>query len=266
VIIIILENHEYGKIVGDTQLLPNFQQLIKRYALLTDYYAITHPSLPNYLALIGGDTFGIQSDCTNCFISAPSLPDGIEASGRTWRNYAEDMPSACFLGRNGKLYTQAINPFIYFNLIRQNPVRCDQNVLPLTELDNDLAKGFLPDFAFITPSLCNSGHSCFLDVTDKWLEGLLGKIMNSTAFDTNSLIVVTFDEGSTDATCCGLGSKAGGHIATLLISPLVKRDFKDGTPYSHYSMLKTIETSWGLPLLGHAADPRTNLIMAPWVK
>ena len=177
VIIIMLENHEYGKIVGDTQLLPNFQQLIKRYALLTDYYAITHPSLPNYLALIGGDTFGIQSDCTNCFISAPSLPDGIEASGRTWRNYAEDMPSACFLGRNGKLYTQVINPFIYFNLIRQNPVRCDQNVLPL-----------------------------------------------------------------------------------------VKSNFKDGTPYSHYSLLKTIETSWGLPLLGHAADPRTHLILAPWVK
>ncbi len=266
VIIIMLENHEYGKVVGNTQKLPYFQGLISQYTLLTGYYAVAHPSLPNYLALIGGDTFGIQSDCFNCFISAPSLPDGIEASGRTWRNYAEDMPSPCFIGRNGKLYTQVVNPFIYFNLIRQNTVRCDQNVVPLTQLDRDLGKGYLPDFAFITPSLCNSGHSCDLGVTDNWLEGMVSKIMNSTAFDANSLIVVTFDEGSTNASCCGLGKKAGGHVATLLISPLVQSDFKDDTPYSHYSLLKTIETSWGLPLLGHAADPRTNLIVAPWKK
>jgi hypothetical protein len=264
VILILLENHEYPRVVGDTQMMPNFNRWIKQYALLTSYYAVAHPSLPNYLALIGGDTFGIQTDCYTCFVKAPSLPDEIEAAGLTWKDYQEDMPAPCSLGHNGKLYTQAINPFVYFDPIRLNKERCNQNVLPLTRLDQDLSQGSLPDFVFITPNLCNDGHRCELSVTDVWLTDMVGKLMSSTAYNSNSLIVITFDEGSTDASCCGLGRQAGGHIATLLISPLVKTGFEDKTPYSHYSLLKTIETSWGLPLLGHAADAITNLISAPW--
>ena len=103
-------------------------------------------------------------------------------------------------------------------------------------------------------------------MTDRWLAQMVGKLLNSNAYDSHSLIVITFDEGATDASCCGLGLHAGGHIATLLISPLVKTGFEDDTPYSHYSLLKTIETSWGLPLLGHTADAQTNLILAPWGK
>jgi hypothetical protein len=80
----------------------------------------------------------------------------------------------------------------------------------------------------------------------------------------NSLLVITFDEGDTHASCCGLPASAGGHIATLLISGLVKPGFQDPTPYASYSILKTIEAGWGLPYLGHAADAATALISAPW--
>ena len=75
---------------------------------------------------------------------------------------------------------------------------------------------------------------------------------------------MTFDEGSSSAGCCGLPSSAGGHIVTILVSPLVKNGFQDATPYSQYSLLKTIEAAWGLPYLGHSADAASSLILAPW--
>jgi hypothetical protein len=78
------------------------------------------------------------------------------------------------------------------------------------------------------------------------------------------LIILTWDEGQTDHSCCGLPDPAGGRVATLLISPQVKPNFQDETPYSHYSLLKTISAAWNLPYLGHAADAETSLITAPW--
>jgi hypothetical protein len=77
------------------------------------------------------------------------------------------------------------------------------------------------------------------------------------------LIVLTWDEGQGEHSCCGL-STGGGRIATVLISPLAKNGFEDVTPYTHYSLLRTISEAWGLPLVGHAADAETNLITAPW--
>jgi hypothetical protein len=264
VILILLENHEYDKVVGNTNLLPNFNRWIAQYSLLAQYYAVAHPSLPNYLALIGGDTFGIHRDCGNCFIAARSLPDEIEATGRTWKVYQQGLPSPCFLGTVKGVYSQATDPFIHFESIRNDTNRCKQHILPLAQLDQDLSQGYLPDFVFITPNLCNSAHSCYLNIADGWLAVMLGKLTSSPLYDSHILIVITFDEGSTNDSCCGLGSRAGGHVATLLISPLVKAGFKDDTPYDHYSLLKTIETSWGLELLGHAADPQTNLIAEPF--
>ncbi len=266
VILILLENHEYSAVVGNTKSMPNFNRWIGQNTLLTDYYAVSHPSLPNYIALLGGETFGIHRDCTNCFINAPSLPDEIENSGRTWKYYAENMPAPCALGHAKNLYWQVINPFVYFDSIRLNTDRCDQNVVPLNRLNQDLSQDKLPDFVFITPNLCDSAHSCGLDVTDRWLANMIGKLENSSSYDSNTLIVITFDEGASKASCCGLGNRAGGHVATLLISPLIKTGFMDDTPYSHYSLLKTIESSWNLGLLGLTANAQTNVILAPWIK
>jgi hypothetical protein len=102
-----------------------------------------------------------------------------------------------------------------------------------------------------------------MTTADKFLGMMVNKIMTSAAFDQNSLLIVTFDEGSTSAKCCGL-SGGGGHIATILISPLVKSGYQDATPYSHYSVLKTIAKSWGMPYLLHAGDAETSLITNSW--
>lgn len=263
IVIIIFENKEFDRVIGNEDM-PTFNRLASDYTLLTQHYAIRHPSLPNYIALIGGDTFGIDRNCEDCFINAPSLPDLIETSGRTWKTYQEDMPRPCYLGSNDD-YAQKHNPFIYFNPIRLDAARCERSIRPLTDLSADLAAGALPNFVFITPNLCNSAHDCWLDITDDWLATQMQALLEYFSAHTQSfLIILTWDEGDSDASCCGLPEKAGGRIATVLISPQIKNGYEDATPYSLYSLLKTIAEAWRLPTLGHAADAETALIVKPW--
>ena len=114
--IIILENQDYQTILGNEKT-PFLNKLASQNVSLTNFFAVTHPSLPNYIALISGDTQGIKKDCSDCFINQTNLADLIENSGRTWKTYQEDMPSACYIG-NAKPYYQKHNPFIYFDSIR----------------------------------------------------------------------------------------------------------------------------------------------------
>ncbi len=271
IIVIVFENAEFGTVIGNPGM-PNYNRYAAANTLLTQYYAITHPSLPNYIALFSGDTHGITSDCTQCFVSGSSLPDQIEASGRTWRAYLESMPRPCFVGDSGA-YAQKHNPFIYFDPIRTNLIRCEHSIVPLTQLDADMAAGSLPNFVYIMPNICNSAHdapfnpACSLGNADQWLSGWISKLqayLDPRAAAEPYLIVVTWDEGQGDHSCCGLPAQAGGRIATVLISPLAKSGFQDSTPYTHYSMLKTIEQAWGLAFLGHAGDMQNVLITAPW--
>lgn len=245
--------------------MPNFNRYAEEYTLLNAHYAVTHPSLPNYLTLIGGDTFGVISNCNDCYIDAASLPDLIEASGRTWRTYQERMPSACFLGDAFK-YVQKHNPFIYFTPIRENPERCNHGIVPLTQLDADLVARALPNFVFITPDLCNSAHDCQTSTADTWLGTVASKLQAYLEADGQPyLMILTWDEGQGNHSCCGLSEEqAGGRIATVLISPQAKSGFQDETPYTHYSILKTISAAWHLPYLAHAADAENVLIVAPW--
>jgi phosphatidylinositol-3-phosphatase len=263
IVVIVFENKEFEKVI-DNPAMPVFNRLAHDYTLLTQHYAITHPSLPNYISMIGGDTFGIQRNCEDCFINAPSLPDLIETSGRTWRTYQEEMPGPCFIG-SGMDYAQKHNPFMYFDSIRLDAGRCQKAVRPLPDLYSDLAADTLPNFVFITPNLCNDAHDCGLDIADGWLNAQMQSLIDF--FSTNSqsfLIILTWDEGQSDFSCCSLPEKAGGRVATVLISPQVKNGFEDSTPYTHYSLLKTIAEAWGLPYLGHAADDGNALIVLPW--
>lgn len=263
VIMLVFENRNYQDVIGNPDL-PTFNQFAAQNVLLTQYYAVGHPSLPNYFAMLGGNTFGITSDCTDCFIDQPSLPDLIETSGRTWRTYQENMPSPCFIGDSAR-YAQKHDPFIYFDPIRNSPSRCKNGIVPLGSLDSDLAKNQLPNFAFIMPDLCNSGHDCNLKVSDQWLKTMLDKLQTSPALGETWLIFIVFDESRSDnSSCCGLPNQAGGRVPAILISPQGKNGFQDATPFSHYSFLKTILSAWNLPDLGFTANPATHAITTPW--
>lgn len=264
IVTVVFENKEFGTVFGNPQM-AYFNQLAKSYTVLTQYYAVTHPSLPNYLAMISGDTFGINFDCTKCIKNAQTLPDLIEASSRTWKTYQEDMPSPCFPGAEASNYAIKHNPFMYFESIRLNANRCKNSVVPFSQLAVDIKSDALPNYVFITPNLCNDAHDCDLSTADDWLKSLMGDLLPALNADGKPyLIVITWDEGQGDHSCCGLPKEAGGRIATVLVSPQVKSGFHDDTPYSHYSLLKTIAAAWNLPDLGHAADPETTLITAPW--
>jgi hypothetical protein len=215
--------------------------------------------------MIGGDTFGVTSDCTTCTVDAVSLPDLIEAAGRTWKAYEEDMPSPCFEGGEAGNYAMKHNPFAYFDSIRLDQTRCAQSIVPLLQIYTDLSTGQLPDYVFITPNLCNDAHDCGIEVADDWLKALMMALLPPlNQAGEPYLIILTWDEGQGNHSCCGLPGEAGGRIATILVSPQARAGFQDATPYTTYSLLKTIAESWHLPYLGHAADPSNALIVAPW--
>jgi phospholipase C len=264
IVFIIFENQEFDNVIGNSEM-PTFNKLADEHTLLTQYYAVRHPSLPNYIALMGGDTFGITENCKDCFIDAPSLPDLIEASGRTWKTYQEDMPEPCFVGSEDA-YEQKHNPFIYFDPIRLDKPRCEKSIVPLSAFQADVDAGSLPNFIFITPNICNDGHDCSLDIADKWLTDQLNILIPALDKDgENYLVILMFEEGDSDDSCCGLpDGDAGGRVPVILLSPQAKTNFQDSTPYSHYSLLKTVADAWGLPYLGHAADAETSTIAAPW--
>jgi phosphatidylinositol-3-phosphatase len=262
IVLILLENRNYKDVIGNLKM-PHLNILAQQNVLLSNYFAVRHPSLPNYIALMSGSTQNITNDCTDCFINEPNLADRIESSGRTWKSYLESMPSPCFIG-DAKPYVQKHNPLIYFDSVRLDTNRCNRSVVPLTSLDDDLAANQLPNFLFIMPNMCNSGHDCDSQTADIWINNMVAKLKTSPALGKNSLIVITYDEGSEKSTgsCCGLGAKAGGQVATVLISPIAKQKFNDSTAYSHYSMLKMILSAWNLSDIGQSSS--APQIEAPW--
>ena len=251
IFIIVLENKEYTTIIGNKQA-RYLNSLTNAYAVADNYYAIAHPSLPNYLALTGGSTFGLSQDCTGCFQAAPNLADQIEASGRSWKAYMESMPAPCYIGNSPDgLYTQKHDPFVYYDDIRTNKSRCTSHIVPLTQLFTDIAANHLPDYTWISPNMCNDMHSCSIAVGDKWLSQIVPTILHSDAFTHDGVLFITFDEGKSGASCCG--DAQGGKIVSFVISPLVRAGWRSNTPETHYSLLRTVEASWGLSPLGNAA-------------
>lgn len=253
VVVIVMENKECDSVIGDADA-PYMNGLARRYAFASGYYGIRHPSLPNYLALIGGSTFGITSNCTSCHVDARNLVDQLEAAGISWKAYMEGLPAPCFTGASSGLYAKKHNPFLYFDDILDNPARCAK-VVPLSQLDRDLAAGKLPRFAFITPDLCHdthNSHECDVREGDRFLAGLVPRIL--PALGRNGILVVTYDEGKSDAGCCGVAS--GGHIATIIAGPGARRGVAVRGPFTHYSLLATIEKAWHLPRLRNARGAR----------
>ncbi len=253
VVVIVLENNSYDQLVGNPAA-PYFNQLAGQYGLAQQYYALKHGSLPNYFGLTAGNTL-TTTNCDDCFQSAPNIAvDRIEPSGRTWKAYMESMPAPCTLGNDG-LYVQHHNPFVYYDDIRTVPDECAK-VVPFSDLSSDFASASTtPNFAWVTPDLCSDMHNCSIATGDAWLQQNVSAILASPAFTTqNSVLAVTFDEddGSTGN---------NNHVATVLAGPSVTQGLRSNVHYDHYSLLKTIETAWGLsPLTANdaAAAPMSD--------
>lgn len=245
--VIVMENEEYRSIIGSSST-PYINALAKRYALATAMYAVAHPSLPNYLALTGGSTFAITSDCTDCTLGATSLVDQLDRAGLSWKAYMEDLPSSCFAGAGAGDYAKKHDPFVYYTRVTRDPARCAR-VVSLDQLSSDERAHALPVFIWITPNLCHDMHDCDAGAGDRFLAGLVPPLLR--ALGPNGLLFLTWDEGSSDSGCCRLAS--GGHIATIVAGPAARLGARMRTPTDHYSLLQTTEDLLALPRLRAAA-------------
>ena len=244
VLVVVLENKERSAIIGN-RAAATFNALGRRYATLSNYDAVAHPSLPNYLALVSGSTHGIHSDCTSCVVHAPSLADTLEHAGRTWKTYAEGLPHPGFEGAWNGTYAKKHDPFLYFADVAASRRR-RANVVRFSRLREDVAADRLPSFALIVPDQCHDMHSCPIATGDHWLRANVVPLLRLRTLE-RSVVFVVFDEGTT-------GTGGGGHVAALALGPAVRPHATFAGVTNHYGLLRTIEQSWGLPNLGHSAE------------
>ena len=250
VFVIVLENQAFGRVIGNPGV-PFINRLADRGALTARYFAITHPSLPNYLAIVGGSTFGIRSDCVKCSARGSNLALQLDRAGVSWRAYMEDMPKPCFLGGYAASYAKKHDPFAYFPSITGDPQEC-ANLVPGSRLYSDLRQNDLPAFSWFTPNLCNDGHDCGIAYADGYLKKLLPKVL--PRLGPHGFLVLTFDEGVSKRGCCRVAH--GGRIATVLVGPDVRRGARLNAAFDHYSLLRTLEDAFSLSHIRGAAGAK----------
>jgi hypothetical protein len=249
VYVIVMENKEYGEIVGSANA-PYLNSLIAQYGLATNYTGVAHPSEPNYLALFSGSTQGATSDGVYNLDGA-NLVDQLEAKGKTWRVFAENVPTNCFTGEvgvNGEdgagFYARKHNPAISFTDISTSPTRC-ANITDFTHFDPAAA-----DYALIVPNLCHDMHDCSVASGDDFLKKFVPKILDRPAWTSGGVLFITWDEGTTNA-------GGGGRVPLLVISSRVPTGFQSATAHNHYSLVRTIEEAWGLGCLNESCKANT---------
>ena len=217
--------------------------LADRHGAATNYRAITHPSVPNYLALTSGSTWGITDDSYHV-LPTQDLGTQLTSAGVTWRAYMEGLGDAGCLD-SPVPYDPGHNPFAFYG------GRCPSNVVPLTALVGDLA-GNAPRFSWITPDRCHDTHDCPVATGDQWLKQTVGQITSSAAWKDHGVLFITWDEDD---------GSAENRVLTMVIAPELGHR-TSARAYDHYSLLATIEELLGVGRLGAAAQahPMNDLL------
>ena len=243
-IFIVLEKKDYESVYNQSSA-PYLTKIADEYSLLTNYHALAHASLPNYVAMIAGSYFNVgrsePPQSSKHIANYEIITSKMDAKGVTWKAYMESMPSPCYMTDNGS-YVVRHNPFVYFRNVTGDKSYCNDHVVDFESLDDDIANDTLPNFVFITPNQNNNGHDTDIAYSDNWLQGFLPKFINSSAFDS-SAIFVTFDENEH-------GPEYHTYTAVLGPSSIVKSGYKSDARYDHFSLLKTIEVVFDLENLG----------------
>ena len=250
VIWIWMENRSYSEAIGPGSGGSGLARFAHRCGVATNYEAVTHPSLPNYIAATSGSTHGITSDCSpsDCPVRHNSLYAQVTRAGLRWRGYAESMQHRCDHASYDH-YAARHNPAVYYppiaNQCAGQDVALGGNTGPFATA---LAKRRLPAFAFVTPNLCHDGHDCSMQTADAWATPFLRRIVTSPAYKAgNTAVFVTWDEG--------IGSDQ--RVATIVIAPSVRPGTRAGARFTHYSLLRTTEQLLGLSYLGKAKAARS---------
>jgi len=238
VVVVLEENHGYSSIIGNSAM-PYLNSLAAKNALATQYYANTHPSIGNYLMMTTGQII-TNNDGYSSTISADNMVRHLLTAGKTWKSYAEGLPSVGYTGGDTGSYVRHHNPFSYFSDVRNSSVE-KLNLVPFTQFASDLNNNRLPDFSFVVPNLNNDGHNGTLGQADSWLQTHIAPLLSNPAFQQDGILIIVFDEALTsDAT------HGGGHVAAVMVGPGVKKGFKSTALYQHQNLLRTVMDALGV--------------------
>ena len=235
VIMVVLENASYFA----TSHQMYFQQLSAKGAVMANMWAEIHPSQGNYIAMVAGDSYGIDYD-TDININVRHIGDLLEEAKKDWRVYAEDYPGDCFKGEDYKDYVRKHNPFISFVNVQNDRARCDK-IKGGDAFDADYKNKALPEFSFYVPTLKNDGHDTGIDFSGNWVTTKFKKMLKDKNFMKDTLFVVTFDESQW---------LASDQIYTVFIGGNIVPGALSHQRLNHYNILSTIEQEFGLKSLG----------------
>lgn len=266
IFLIVFENQGYGSIIGNPAL-PYLNSLATQYGLATNYYANQHASLGDYFFLTMGHS--VQLDSTGEFSGIVTDDNAVRelvAGGKSWKVYAEGLPSVGYTGGSVFPYAKRHNPFAYFADVVNNPAQA-ANMVPFSQFAGDLANNSLPQYVYIVPNLQDDMHDCpagmgtTCTVADKqmagdnWLRANIGPLIESAAFKNDGLWVLTFDEAERTDTTNG-----GGRVATILIGSRIKPGYQSTTLYQHESTLRLTLEGLGIKIFpGKAASAPSML-------
>ena len=256
VFIVTEENHDYADVI-DSSSTPYLDSLAQQNGLATQYYANTHPSIGNYFMLGTGQII-TNDDSYSTIVTVDNVVRRLRAAGKTWKSYAEDIPSVGYTGGDVGGYARKHNTFALLSDVANDSIQ-RRNLVPFTQFATDLANGTLPDYSNIVPNLCNDAHDCSLATADTWLQTHIAPLLASATFQQDGLLIITFDEAGSDNT------NGGGRIAWVVVSPKAKRGYQSTTLYQHQSTLRlTLEALGITPFPGAAATaPTMSEFFAP---
>ena len=280
VFVIMMENTGFDTLMGNPNA-PFINAAAANYGLASNYFGVTHPSQPNYIAATSGSTNGVADD-SDTTINVTNIVDQLEANRKTWKAYMQSY-SLCITPLDhscgNQLYERKHNPFISYQDVQSNPARV-ANIVDFSQFATDLASGNVADYTWISPDQCHDMHGraathddpCdfsqvqpLIAAGDSFLLNTVSAIMNSSAWTGNSVIFITWDESDftgsgfhqfgDDSGCCdSVAGQGGGHVVMITISHSDNAPRTSSVPYNHQSMLATIEDGWHLGCLAFTCD------------
>ncbi|KAI9439686.1 phosphoesterase family-domain-containing protein [Lactarius indigo] len=244
---------------------PVFQSLASQGILLNKYFALTHPSEPNYVATVGGDYWGMANDnMFNIPSNIATIVDVLDTKSISWASYSENMPTDDFGGFNFAsnnyvsgtgtftYYVRKHNPLVIYDSVAKNPNRASR-IRNFNDFAADVNANAIPQWVFVTPNMVNDGHDSDINFSSAWLNYWLVPLLSNPNFNNDrTLILLTFDENENS----GVNNQIW---ATLLggAVPAALRGTTDSTFYTHYSSLSTVQANWALGSLGRFDTNKT---------
>jgi phosphatidylinositol-3-phosphatase len=265
VVVVLEENESYSAVIGSSSM-PYLNSLASENALATQYYANVHPSIGNYFMLTAGQLV-TSNDSLNTTVNVDNIVRHLLTAGKTWKSYAESLPSVGYIGGDQYPYIRHHNPLSYFTDVANSSVQ-RLNLVPFTHFAGDLGNNQLPNYSFVVPNENHNAHDCptaptgctnavKLATADTWLKNNIAPLLNNPAFQKDGILIIVFDEGFDTDTAHG-----GGHVAALAVGPGVKKGFKSTTLYQHQNVLRTTLDALGVhsyPGIGGSSADMSDL-------